>query len=137
MNESVLRDYFVGQIDTSLLAKDLKGSVVQTSYDVFTHYVNEMDGEFRVNPSHLVKLCDAVLAGDLPPGDLSIIGYCLVTSDHFSWEQDSKDGDLVAETAYDWSSPEINFPLTVDNVAKFRDRLLTGHDPFTCADAVG
>lgn len=137
MHESVLRDYLLGQIGESRLSADLAGSIVQTSHDVFTHYVNEMDGDFQVDPPHLVKLCDAVLSGDLSPNNLEIIGYCLVTSDHFFWEQESKQGELVAETAYDWSSPEINFPLTQANVAKFRDRLLTGNNTFTRADAVG
>ena len=137
MHESVLRDYFLGQINASRLGEDLAESIVQTSHDVFTHYVNEMDGDFQVDPAHLVKLCDAVLSGDLAPDNLEIIGYCLVTSDHFFWEQESAHGELVAETAYDWSSPVINFPLTKANVAKFRDRLLTGNNTFTRADAVG
>jgi hypothetical protein len=136
MHESVLRDYFLGRIDESRLSDDLAGSVVQTSHDVFTHYVDQMDGDFQVDPIHLVKVCDAVLSGDLSPDSLELIGYCLVTSDQFFWQQESKQGNLVAETSYDWSSPEINYPLTLANVAKFRDRLLTGNDTFTKADAV-
>ena len=136
MHESILKDYFLGVIDESRLDEDLGGSVVRTSFDVITHYVNPMDSEFSVEPAHLVKLCDAVLSGKLEAERLELIGYCLVASDHFFWEEDSESGGLVAETAYDWSSPEINYPLTFANVEKFRKRLITGADTFSKADAV-
>jgi hypothetical protein len=136
MHESALKDYFLGVIDESRLSKDLGGSVVQTSHDVITHYVNPMDTDFTLEPAHLAKLCDAVLSGKLSAEHLELIGYCLVASDHFFWDEESKSGGLVAETAYDWSSPEINYPLTVGNIEKFRKRLLTGEDAFTKADAV-
>jgi hypothetical protein len=136
MHESILKDYFLGLIDESRLNEDLEGSVVQTSFDVFTHYVNPMDSDFQVEPSHLVKLCDAVLSGKLNAEHLELIGYCLVASEHFFWDEDSKSGELVSETANDWSDAEINYPLTVRNIEKFRERLLTGNDTFTKADAV-
>jgi hypothetical protein len=136
MHESVLKDYFLGVIDESRLSEDLEGSVVQTSHDVITHYVDPMDTDFTLEPAYLVKLCDAVLSGKLSAEHLELIGYCLVASDHFFWDEESKSGELVAETAYDWSSPEINYPLTVGNIEKFRERLLTGEDAFTRADAV-
>ncbi|MDQ3820273.1 MAG: hypothetical protein M3362_21685 [Acidobacteriota bacterium] len=136
MHESTLKDYFLGMIDESRLNHDLEGSVVHTSLDMITHYVNPMDSDFQVEPTHLVKLCDAVLSGKLNAAHLELIGYCLVASDHFFWDEESKSGELVAETAYDWSSPEINYPLTIGNIEKFRERLLTGSDTFTKADAV-
>jgi hypothetical protein len=136
MHESILKDYFLGVIDESRLNEDLEGSVVRTSFDVITHYVSPMDSEFRVELAHLVKLCDAVLSGKLNAARLELIGYCLVASDHFFWEEDSKSGELVAETAYDWSSPEINYPLTFENIEKFRERLITGEETFSKADAV-
>ena len=136
MHESTLKDYFLGVIDESRLNEDSEGSVVQTSFDVITHYVNPMDSDFQVEPAHLIKLCDAVLSGKLDVRHLELIGYCLVASDHFFWDEDSKAGELVAETAYDWSSPEINYPLTSENIKKFRERLVTGEDTFSKADAV-
>ncbi len=136
MHESILKDYFLDLIDESRLTDDLEGSVVQTSLVVITHYVNPMDSDFQVELIHLVKLCDAVLSGKLNAEYLELIGYCLVASDHFFWEEESKSGELIAETAYDWSSPEINYPLKVENVEKFRERLITGEDTFTKADAV-
>jgi hypothetical protein len=103
---------------------------------VITYYVNPMDTDFQVEPAHLVKLCDAVLSGKLNAEHLELIGYCLVASEHFFWDEESKSGKLVAETAYDWSDAEINYPLTAKNIAKYRERLLTGNDTFTKADAI-
>lgn len=76
MHELALKDYFLGVIDESRLTQDLAGSVVQTSLDVITHYVNHMDSSFQVKPAHLVKLCDAVLSGKLNAEYLELIGYC-------------------------------------------------------------
>jgi hypothetical protein len=136
MHELILKDYFLGVVDESRLDKDLEGSVVRTSFDVITHYVNPMDSAFRVEPAHLVKLCDAVSSGKLDAEHLELIGYCLVASDNFFWDEGSRPGELVAETAYAWSSPEINYPLTPENIGKFRERLITGEDTFSAADAV-
>jgi|ERR1051325_954599 hypothetical protein len=136
MHESVLKDYFLGLIDESQLNEDLEGSVIQTFHDVITHYVNPMDSDFQVELAHLVKLCDAVLSGKLKAEHLELIGYCLVASDQFFWDDESKSGELVAETAYDWSSPEINYPLKVRNIEKFRERLLIGNDAFTKDNAI-
>jgi len=126
MHESALRNYFLGVIDESRLNEDLEGSVVQTSHDVVTHYVRPMESDFQVEPAHLVKLCEAVLSGSLSAEHLALIGYCLAASDHFFWDDEAVSGRLVEETAYAWSSPEINYPLTLENVEKFRERLLTG-----------
>ena len=93
-----------------------------------------MTGEFEVRSEHLVRLCDDVLAGAIEPWKLEPIGFCLVASDTFWWDGDTADGERVAEAAYDWSSPEINYPLTAHTVAKFRLRLLTGESTFTRAD---
>ena len=136
MHESVLRDFFLGRINGSQLNDDLAGSIVQTSHDVLTYYVNPMDGKFQVEPSHLVKLCDAVLAGQVNPEHLEIIGYCLVVSDHFfSQDQPDHGMNLVSDTAFDWASPEMNYPLNLPMVAKFRYRLVTGNSTFTYADS--
>ena len=136
MRESLLKDYFLGVIDESRLNEDLDGSVIQTSFDVTTFYVNPMDSNFRVEPDHLVKLCDAVISGRLDAKHLELIGYCLEASEHFFWDDEMDAGNLISETVEGWASPEINYPLTVENVRKFRERLLTGEDTFTKADVV-
>src|SRR5947208_1575006 len=116
MREAMLRDFFVGTVDTGTLRRDLEGTVTRTSHDVFTHNVVSMDGDFTISRAHLIALCDAVLVGELPPQDLSVIGFALEASDHFQWDFDSPEGELIGETLADWSSPEINYPLTLGSV---------------------
>lgn len=134
MREAVLRDFFLGVADTATLRRGMKRTVVRTSDDVFTHDVTPMDGELAITRAHLVALCDAVLVGELRPSDLSAIAFALETSDHLEWEFEAKDAELISETLADWSSPEINYPLTLGTISKFRHRLLTGEDVFTRAD---
>jgi len=134
MHEAVLRDYFLGTADDAALRADLLGAVTQTSHDVFSQHVVSMATDFDVTIAHLVSLCDAVLAGQLPPADLSTIAFCLVASDRFQWDTDTPEGNLLGKTLYDWDSPEINYPLNLQIAAKFRHRLLTGEDTFTRAD---
>jgi hypothetical protein len=131
MHESTLRDYFVGLVDESALQTDLKGTVVQTSHDVFTYQIVYINEEIEVIPEYLVKLCDGFLIGKLEATDLEIIGNCLAMTDSFIWDNDTESGALVAETVYDWATPEINYPLTIENIKKFRERLSTGKDSFT------
>jgi len=89
--------------------------------------IEDMGTEFSVTRPMLVSLTDAVLAGALPPDALATIGFALEASDKFVWDGDSD--ELVASVIADWSCPEINYPLTLENVAKFR-AWLTGGEPY-------
>jgi len=134
MRESVLRDYFLGTADIAALRADLQGAVTQTGRDASSQHVVSMDTDFDVTASHLVSLCDAVLAGQLSAAALSIIAFCLVASDRFRWDAETQTGNVMAETLHEWESPAINYALNEQTVAKFRHRLLTGQDTFTRAD---
>jgi hypothetical protein len=93
-----------------------------------------MESEFEVVPEHLIRLCDAVLSEQLDPQELETIGFCLAMSEAFLWDDEREAGSRVSETVHEWASPEINFPLTLPNIVKFRERLLTGRDTFTRSD---
>ena len=127
MKEAVLRDFFLGKVSAAELAADVKGSRKMVSAIQSQTAIVDMDSEFEVTPEMLIKLCDAVLAGELPAPDLEIIGFALQASDTFTW-----DGDVVPEVAdvtADWSCPSINYPLTLENVQRFR-RWLTKEEPY-------
>jgi hypothetical protein len=126
MHESVLRDFFTGVADVSALRNDLIGTLTVTE-QALEYDVVKMAPSFRVTPKHLVRLCDAIVAGSLPPDILQPIGLCIIRSDQFGWA-DTGTGDLVAETLNDWASPETAYPLTQANIILFRERLLTGRD---------
>jgi hypothetical protein len=124
MRESVLREFFSGLISPQALAEDVKGSTKQITNIESVVEIEDMQGPFRISRGMLVSLCDAVLSGELPPTDLAAIGFALMASEAFEW-----DDDLMSEVIEDWSCPEINYALTPDNVEKFRNWLL-GVEPY-------
>ena len=130
----MVRDFFLGRVEAADLARDLENAFTRTGRDSSRLNMRDLDASFAVTAAHLIRLCDAVLADLIPAQSLEAIGFGLIASDHFEWDGENPDGERVAEALYDWSSPEINYPLTKGNVAKFRHRLLTGEDTFVRAD---
>jgi hypothetical protein len=120
VDEQVLRDFFVGDASGKDLAANVHGSVSHPSERVSIVHISDMDDELTVARRMAVKLCDAVLNGDLPAEDLATIGFALIASDRFGWDED----DLLANVIADWSCPEINYPLTIENIARFKRWLL-------------
>ena len=47
---------------------------------------------------------------------------------------DGKLGLLVAQVLHEWSSPEINYPLTGSNISRYRAGLVAGTHPFATRD---
>jgi hypothetical protein len=129
MHEAILRDFFLGNTDAARLQADLEGGVRQSGI-TREHQIADMDTELVVESAHLVRLCDAVLAGEFRPEALQQIGFCLIASVRFHWDADTPDGSVVAEVVADWSCPEINWPLIPENVYRFRQGLVAGSYPF-------
>ena len=136
MKAEILRDFFEGRVLARALDADLRGAFKQSTLDSFQLQMTDLDRDFVVRPEHLIKLCDAVLESHLDPEALRAVGFGIIASDHFDWDTDAPHGAVVADTLYDWASPEANYPLSTSNVAKFRHRLVTGEDTFTRADAM-
>ena len=120
MREIVLRDFFLGRTTALELGRDLLGSTKKVGPISFVIEIEDMEDEFAVTREMLVSLCDTVLSGQLPPQDLSAIGFALLASDSFIWDAENVMGDII----HDWSCPEINYPLTLDNVERFKNWLL-------------
>jgi len=127
MREEILKRFFEGKADSSELAKDVTGTTKHLSKLVSRVHIEDMYGSFTVTRPMLIALCDAVLAGPLPVEELRTIGFALQASDAFEWDSDVD--DLVAEVISDWSCPEVNYPLTLENIARFRN-WLTGAEPY-------
>jgi hypothetical protein len=124
VKERVLKEFFEGRASAEELAADLDGSIVRRGDDVVEHHIADMAEQFALTPGHLVALCDAVLAGTVEPAYLETIGFGLVASDRFGWDTETPSGARLAEVAYDWAAPEVNYPLTLHNVAQWRRYLL-------------
>jgi hypothetical protein len=130
MHESTLRDFLLGTVTGDVLRDDLVGTVEHLGDRISRHHVASLEGGFKVSASQLVRLCDAVLGGPLQPEQLQSIGFCMIASDYFRWDGDTPDGARVAETLHDWAAPETHYPLTLETVRLFRERLVTGRDVF-------
>jgi hypothetical protein len=118
MRERVLRDFFEDKATAAELAQDVAGSISQKSQKVSAVSIEDMGDEFTVTAAMLVRLCDVVLQGELEPDGLHSIGFALMASDAFFWDAD--EDDVLAEVIADWSCPEVNYPLTIENVKRFR-----------------
>jgi hypothetical protein len=134
MHEDVLKSFFLGRLQVAVLSSDLDGSIVASGPDEASVVIHDEVGEFTVTAQHLLRVCDAVIAGRLEPWKLEAIGFCIVASDFFTFDRSTPDGERVAEVIHKWAAPQVNYPLTLNNAAKFRELLLTGDDPFTAAD---
>lgn len=120
MREIVLRNFFLGRATPLVLARDVLDSTKKVGPISFVVEIEGMEDEFLVTREMLVSLCDAVLSGQLATQELSTIGFALVASDSFIWDAE----DVVGDVIHDWSCPEVNYPLTVDTVQRFKNWLL-------------
>jgi len=127
MSEEKLRDYFDGRLTPKELTSDLKDSQKRTRYDVTTVYIKNIeDGEFEVKKEHLLQLCEDVITGQLALTDLNTIGFALMASNYFTWDNNETDGEILANVIFEWDNPEIGFDLTIKNVRLWKEYLLTG-----------
>jgi len=120
MREIILREFFLGQVTPEVLTKDVLGSVQQIGPIEFSVEIEDMSEEFSVTREMLVSLCDAVLSRKFPASELSTIAFALEASPSFVWDGE----DLMGRVIDDWACPEINYPLTFENVQKFKNWLL-------------
>jgi hypothetical protein len=130
MRESVVRDFFENRATAVELEREMCGFLVKSGASSGGRPLCDLASDFEVLPSHLVRACDAVIRGELQAHTLEAFGFFLIASEHFAWNGDTQPGNLVAETVHDWAAPEVNHPLTLENVVRFRERLLTGQDAF-------
>jgi hypothetical protein len=121
MREEILRRYFEEKLPASELLKDLETSKEAISATVSEIQIEDMENTFPVLPGMLIRLCDDVLNGHLPAWCLEIIGFVLMASDRFEWDGDEY--EVMANVIADWSCPQINFPLTTENVRRFKEWL--------------
>ena len=132
MTEQALKDYFESKISANDLAKDLKDSQISTGYNGTSIHITDIqeEGEFNVTRQHLLKLCNDTLAGSLTTLDLNTISFGLFGSDFFQWDNETEDGAIVDQTLFEWGNPEINYPITVENLLLWEKYLMTGKHEF-------
>jgi hypothetical protein len=125
--DRLLRRFFEGDASVATLARRFAAEGLDHAKGVtFMPPEGEL---FLVRLEHLVKLCDAVLAGQLQASALRDVGFILIGTDILTFDSEDVGGERIAEVVAAWSAPEINWPLTVANVAQWRHYLLTGAPP--------
>lgn len=129
MKEETLRDYFSNTVTVDILAADVKDSQRKTGYDVTAVHIDNINetGEYQITRSHLIKLLDDTIAERLTATDLNTICFALIGSEYFTWDESD---EILDRTIYDLDSPELGYPLTAENLRRWKDFLQTGNYTF-------
>ncbi len=127
MTEQKLKEYFESKLTAEQFALDLKDSQQKTGYDTTAVYIDNLnEGEFEIRTEHIIKLLDDAISNKLQPIDLNTIGFALMTSDYFFWNNDTESGERIANVIFELDNPEIGFDLTSKNFLLWKEYLLTG-----------
>jgi hypothetical protein len=126
MTEPKIRDYFDGIIplEEVFLINNEKSHKI-TAYYKQVEAIEE--GSYLITSSHLIKLCDDIIAGLVLPEALETIAFILIGSDYFYWDVDTDEGDRTAQVIIEWGAPLSNFPLTLFNIEQWK-KYLSGQD---------
>ena len=114
MNEKVLEKYLENQIDYKVLNEKL-----------FTENV-DLEIEYTVTRNDLLKLCELTLNEKIDLNTLGNIAFKLIGSEFFKWDSNETDGEIISTTIFDWDNPELNYPLTIENIKLWKKYLETG-----------
>ncbi len=127
MTEQKLKEYFEFKLTADQLALDLKDSQQKTGYDTKIVYIENLnEGEFEITKEHLIKLLDDTIANKLQPKDINTVGFALMASEYFKWDDESEDGERISNVIFALDNPDIGYDLTIKNLQLWKEYLLTG-----------
>jgi len=129
MTESILKEYFENKISSEFLSADLNGSKKKLTYDTSEISVVRMesDNEFELQQSHLNKILNDTLNGNLTFDNLKVISSGLMFSDYFTWDSDTEIGNRITTIIVELDNTEINFPISIKNIKLWKEYLETGN----------
>jgi hypothetical protein len=131
MTEQKMKEYFESKLTVDQLILDVKDSQQRTGKDTTTAYVdNVKEGEFEIKEEHLIKLLDDTIAYKIQPNDLKTIGFKLMTSEYFYWDNKTELGERIGSIIFEFDNPEIGYELTIENFKKWKEYLITGKYTF-------
>jgi hypothetical protein len=127
MTEKKLLEYFENKITAEQLSVDLKDSQKETGIDTTSIYIDSLkEGDFQIKKEHLIQLFDDAISQKLTPADLTTIAFTLFASDHFNWDTNTEDGDIIADVIFALDNPEIGHDLSAKNIQLWKQYLKTG-----------
>lgn len=119
LNEKTIAAFLAGTLEPQALDREVRSAVERVD-DIRTRvFVRGMSTPLVVSVPMAVSLCDAAIDQRIAPESLRVLAFAVVASDRFEWND-----EVVAEVLHDWSAPEINYPLTPENLRRFRMWLL-------------
>jgi len=129
MKELTLKKYFENKVSAKQLAEDLKDSQQKTGYDTTSVYIESIEnGKFKVEKEHLIKLCKDYLKKHINSEDINTIGFALMCSDSFYWEDsETKSGEIISQVIEDWDSENIGYDINRKNIQLWKEYAETGN----------
>ncbi len=138
LKESDFKNYFEGKISIEILiehikSKEIAKSIPESRYSSPTptsarfscpEGFHDLKEDFVLRKDHLIKLCEDFLEEKLSAWDLEDIAFILEACDGIVWDDHKQgDRDLIAEIIFNWSAPEVYYPLTKDYIKEVREFL--------------
>jgi hypothetical protein len=117
MKESDIRSFLDGDVDAQWLSRVLEDDAAATELEA------DLDEAVCLTPEEMRRLCDAHLREGLPADGLQAVAGLILESENFGWDEDTPEGELVAEILWDWAMPEDEAPPTTEYVRACRQRL--------------
>ncbi len=117
-----LKSFFEGATSVDDLRAAAKIRIQKTASSKSIGYVEILQEPYCLIRAHLISLCDYAISGELTEEELSDIAFWIQAADEIYWEED----EVIERTLFEWSCPEITFPLTLPTLKRFRERLSTG-----------
>ncbi len=124
MKEDTIRSFVSGETSADQLSEEVARSITHFDAVSCNVTIEDMQQDFCLTRSHILSLCDGGIASKLSQEVMSTVAFALLASDRFEW-----DDEVISETLYDWSVPEINLPLEPDTLRMHRSWLLGLEDP--------
>jgi len=116
MKESLVKEYFDGEIGALSLKPFLAAIRGQSELVAGRNLFTDLDRSRTVTSRDLEKICHDYLAGIFDAADVEALAFFLMGSDHFIWDNGTRDGAVVAELIDDWNAPEIAFAIDERNI---------------------
>ncbi|MDE3202500.1 MAG: hypothetical protein KGN79_16440 [Acidobacteriota bacterium] len=123
MRETTIRDFLNGEISASRLQKEADSALIRVNEIESNIAITPMTSDFDLTRNHIQKLCNTFLDGELTAEAITTIAFSLIATDHFCWED-----DVMSEVIFDWSCPEVNYPINAENI-RMNLRWLAGIEP--------
>jgi hypothetical protein len=127
MTEQILKDYLNGFSSVETLSRDI-ADTVSHSRDISYYKITDIKSvdQFIVTTKHLFKICFDVIDLNIKLEDLEVIAFTLESSDYFTWDTKTKDGNKVEDVISNWSTRESNKAATMEYVKYCAFYLKTG-----------